>query len=112
MEATPGTLESLIGKAKAYFVTTLELTKLKLTQTFTAAMSALAFKVILIGLISVLLIIFSIGAGLWLGELLGKSYYGFFAVSGLYLVLIIVVHLFLQKWIKKIISNSILKNLL
>lgn len=111
MEATQGILASLIEKAETYFITTLELTKLKFTQMVTTAVSVVAFKILLIFLVSVLFNIFSIGAGLWLGELLGKTYYGFFAVAGLYLVLILVLHLFFQKWIKGIITSSILKKL-
>ncbi|WP_410960347.1 hypothetical protein, partial [Salmonella sp. SAL4431] len=30
--------------------------------------------------------ILNIGISLWIGELLGKTYYGFFAVSGFYLL--------------------------
>jgi hypothetical protein len=112
MDTTPGIIESLFEKAEAYFITTLELTKLKAIQTINTAMSALAVKLALIILISILAIILSIGAGLWLGDILGELYYGFFAVSGLYLVLIISLQLFLQKWLKRKISDSILKHLL
>lgn len=112
MDATQSKLESLIEKAEAYFITSLKLTKLKLTQTVTAAMSVVAFKLILIVMISLLFNVFSIGAGLWLGDVLGKAYFGFFAVSLLYLVLIIVVNIFFQKWIKRVITQSILKDLI
>lgn len=112
MEGNQGNLESLIEKFKAYFITSLELTKLKLIRTVTTELSGLAFKLFLIVLISILTLILSISAGLWLGELLGKAYYGFFAVSGFYIALIAVVRLFLQNPIKRIINRSILKRLL
>lgn len=112
MKATPGIIESLIDKVKAYFITTLELQKLKLIRLVTTELSGLAFKFILFVLSLILTIILSIGAGLWLGKLLGETYYGFFAISGFYVALIVVILLFLQKPIKRIISRSILKHLL
>ena len=106
METTPGIVESLIGKAEAFYITALELTKLKLTQPVAVAISVVAFKLLLIVLISILFKIFSTGAGLWLGVVTGKSNYGFFAVAALYLVLITVLHLFFQKWIKRLKSSD------
>jgi len=112
MDTTPGIIESIIEKVKAYLVTSLELTKLKLIQSVTTLLSGLVVKLLLFVLITILAIIFSIAAGLWIGEILGKTYYDFFAVSGFYLVLILMVNLFLLKWIKRNISRSILKHLL
>lgn len=111
MEEAPGTLESLIENVKAYIITTLKLTELKVVKSVTSAISALAALLTSVVLISILVIMISIGAGLWLGEILGKIYYGFFAVAGFYVIVIVLVRVFLQNWIKSLVGRSILKHL-
>jgi len=54
----------------------------------------------------------NIGASLWIGELLGKSYYGFFCVAGFYIVVIGFIYFFMRDWIKKSIGNSIVSEIL
>jgi hypothetical protein len=63
-------------------------------------------------MISLFALVLNIGIALLLGELLGKSYYGFFIVAGFYLVAGIILHFFLHKWIKKPISDLIIKQAL
>jgi ABC-type transport system involved in cytochrome bd biosynthesis fused ATPase/permease subunit len=53
-------------------------------------------------------LVLNIGIALWLGELLGKNYYGFFIVAVFYLLSAIVLHFFLHNWIKKPVSNLII----
>jgi len=57
-------------------------------------------------------LVFNIGIALWLGELLGKSYYGFFIVAAFYLIAAIVLHFFLLRWIKKPMSDLIISQAL
>jgi len=52
--------------------------------------------------------ILNIGIALWIGEMLGKSYYGFLILSGFYAILAIIVQIFSNRWIKKPIRNSII----
>ena len=57
-------------------------------------------------------LIMNIGVALFLGELLGKLYYGFFIVAAFYLLAALILHFFMYKWIKKPISDLIIKQAL
>ena len=63
-------------------------------------------------MISMFILILNIGIALLLGEWFGKSYYGFFIVAAFYLLAGIVLHFFLHKWIKELISAVIIKQAL
>jgi len=49
---------------------------------------------------------------LWLGELLGKSYYGFFIVAGFYALLALIFSIFRKQLIKNPVNNSIIEQVL
>jgi hypothetical protein len=61
--------------------------------------------------ISILVIFLSISAALWLGEILGKDYYGFLIVTGFYGVVTIFM-LYLQRTIKHKMNNWIITKML
>jgi hypothetical protein len=54
----------------------------------------------------------NVGIALWLGELLGKVFYGFFAVAAFYILIGIIIHFFLNKWIKRLIGDYFIKRIL
>jgi hypothetical protein len=105
-------IESLFERVEVYGKTTYELSKLKLLKTTTIVVPSLMSKLVIILMITLFALIFSIGLALYLGELLGKIYYGFFIIAAFYLLAAIVFHFFLQNWIKKPISNLIIKQAL
>ena len=105
-------IETLYERAESYGKTTYELTKLKSLETTTVVVTSLVSRLSVIIMISLFALILNIGIALWLGELLGKSYYGFFIVAGFYLLAGVVLHFFLLKWIKKPISDLIIKQAL
>lgn len=108
METTAGVIESLFEKAETYAKTTYELSKLKSLETSTRVATSLISRLSVIIMFSLFALVLNIGVALLLGELLGKSYYGFFIVAAFYLVAGIVFHLFLLKWIKKPLSDLII----
>jgi len=57
-------------------------------------------------------LILNIGVALWLGELLGKSYYGFFIVAGFYALLALIFSIFRKQLIKNPVNNSIIEQVL
>jgi hypothetical protein len=109
METPVASIESLIERVEAYGKTTYELSKLKLLQTTINVVNTLVPRLSVIIMISLFALVLNIGIALFLGELLGKSYYGFFIVAGFYLVAGIILHFFLHKWIQKPISEIIIK---
>lgn len=112
METAANSIESLFEKAEAYGKTTYELSKLKLLETTTIVVSALIARLSVVIMISMFALVLSVGVAMYLGELLGKSYYGFFIVAAFYLVAGIVLHFFLHKLIKKPVSEIIIKQAL
>jgi len=112
METPKSLIELLFEKVEEYGITTYELTKLKLLKTTALIAPSLLSRLIVILIISAFILILSIGIALFLGDLLGKLYYGFFIIAAFYLVVGIVLHFYLHKWIKKPVTNSIIKQIL
>lgn len=108
MESPASIFETLFEQVEEFGITTYELSKLKALETTTVVASSLVARLSVILMISMFVLVFNIGIALLLGELLGKSYYGFFIVAAFYLVAGIVLHFFLHKWIKKPLSDLII----
>jgi hypothetical protein len=110
---TPGdSIELLFERAEAYTKTTYELSKLKLLETTNIVVTSVIARLSVIMMISMFSFVLSIAVALWLGDILGKSYYGFFIVAGFYFLAGIVLHFFLHSWVKKPISELIIKQAL
>jgi len=112
METTARIFETLYEKAEAYGKTTYELSKLKVLETTTVVVTSLVSRLSVILMLSMFALVFNIGIALLLGELIGKSYYGFFIVAAFYLIAGIILHFFLHKWIKKPLSDLIISQAL
>lgn len=112
METPAILIESLIERAETYGKTTFELSKLKALETSTRITTSVVSRLSVIIMFSLFGLVLSIGIALLLGELLGKSYYGFFIVALFYLIAGLVFHSFLFKWIKRPLSDLIIKQLL
>lgn len=112
MDEQPGLIETLIEKGEQYGKTTIELLKLKTLDKSADVVSTLISWTIVIVFAVLFFLIMNIGIALWLGEMLGKSYYGFFAVSGFYAILVIVFWIFRKQWVKDPINNSIVTQVL
>jgi hypothetical protein len=101
-------IESLFEKGEQYGKTTIELLKLKTLDKSADMVSNLISWSIVIVFAVLFFLILNIGVALWIGELMGKSYYGFFAVSGFYAFLGIVFGIFRKQLVKKPVNNSII----
>ncbi len=105
-------IESLFEKAEDCGKTTLELLKLKAIDKSADIISSFAMKMAFFVVAAMFIIIINIGLALWLGELLGKSYYGFFVVTGAYAFLAILLRSYINQWIKVPVSNFIINLML
>jgi len=112
MDEQSGLIESLIEKGEQYGKTTLELLKLKTLDKSADVASNLVSWLIVIIFVVLFFLILNIGVALWLGELLGKSYYGFFVVSGFYALLALIFVIFRKQLIKDPLNNSIIEQVL
>jgi ABC-type dipeptide/oligopeptide/nickel transport system permease component len=108
METVKGLTKTLIEQVGNYSKTTLEITKLKTLYTSSHVATSLISRLSVIIMVSLFALILNIGIALYLGEKLGKNYYGFFIVSAFYLLAALILHFFLAHWIKKPISDLII----
>lgn len=105
-------IEELIEKTVEYGKSSLELVKLKaLDKTSDLVSSLLANSVVIVALFTFMLFL-NLGLALWIGQILGEIYFGFFAVAGFYGITTILIYLFLHKWIKKQVGNAIIEQVL
>lgn len=108
MENSNTTIEKLIEKIEVYSKITFEILKFKAiyktADLFSLLAIRLAFSVVVIFLFSM----FNIGLSFWIGESLGKFYYGFFVVAAFYLFLIFIIYVFKYKSLRASVSNFII----
>jgi hypothetical protein len=109
MDDNSNVFEPLLEKATEYGKTSYELIKLKAVERTSDVVSAFIPHTIVFVLVITFLLFLNVGVAIWLGDLLGKLYYGFFAVSAFYILIGIVIHFFLYKWLKRLISDYIVK---
>ena len=112
MEDNANLLESLLEKATEYGKTSFELVKLKALDKSSDIVSTIVPRFVVIALLSSFLLFLNLGLALWLGEILGKIFYGFFVIAGFYVITGIVIHFFMHKWLKKIVGNYFIKQVL
>lgn len=111
MEYTLSLIEPLLEKAEKFSKTSIELLKLKSVYKTSDIASTLISRLLLIVIILFFLLSLNVGIALWLGDLLGKNYYGFLLVASFYGLLGIVLF-FLHPTIKASVNNSIIIKLL
>jgi hypothetical protein len=105
-------IESLIERAEDYSKTTIELFKLNAIDKSADVVSSLATQLAIFTAVVLFTLTINIGIALWIGELLGKAYYGFFIVGGFYTIIALLLHTFREQWIKTPVSNSIITHML
>lgn len=108
MENSATTIEKLIEKAEVYSKTTLELCKYNAIYKAADVFSSLAIKIVIAIVVVLFSLMVNIGLALWIGEVLGYSYYGFFVVAAFYLLLALLIYWFRNQWIKNPVSNFII----
>lgn len=110
MESNINLTEPLFEKAVDYSKTSFELLKLKALDKVADVSSTLISRSLFILAISFFVFLVNIAIALWLGEVLGKNYYGFLIVASFY-ALVAVILLITHPGIKKSTANSITRQL-
>lgn len=107
MKSSVMLIEPLFERIEAYSETSLKLAKLKVLDGLITVGTNLITRLS----VALMFVLFTIMAGIavaqFLGEIMGKPYYGFFIVAIIYLIIGIVLHFFLGNWIKKPINDLI-----
>jgi fatty acid desaturase len=109
MEDNTKLLESLLEKANDYGKTSYELLKLKALDKSSEIVSSLVPHSLVFILIASFMLFLNLGLALWLGELLGKLFYGFFVVAAFYVISGLVIHFFMHNWLKRLAGNYFIK---
>jgi hypothetical protein len=112
MEDIVKLIESLLERAAEYGKVSFELVKLKTLDRITDIVSSVIPLTVVILLITSFLLFLNLGLALWLGDVLGKTYYGFFALAAFYFLIAVVFHFFLHKWIKRLVGDYFIKHVL
>ena len=105
-------IKTLIDKSKDYLETKIELARLKTIDKSADVLSAVVVIVSMIFIGSLVIILISIGISLFLGRILGAYHYGFFIMGGFYAIVLLVIYLQREKWIKTPISNELINKML
>lgn len=111
METKENLIEPLLERVEQYGKTSFELFKLRSldkTADITSGLISRFFLALVIGLFALTL---NIAVALWIGDLLGKNYYGFLVVA-LFYGIIGTILFFIHSFIKTRINNSIISQML
>ena len=112
MEDEGKMFRTLLERAEEYSKTNYELLKLKTVDTLSDGASTAASKVVASFFFVLFIIMLSIGLALLIGDLLGKGWYGFMVMAGVYAVLGSILFFFKHNWLKERVNKSIIKQFL
>ena len=106
-----GVIEALFDKTRDYVETRADLFKLKAIKKTAEVGSSIVSQIIVAVVFSSFFIFLNIALGLWLGDLTGRNYLGFFIVSAFYLIVGIIIYSNKQKIISSPLADSIIKKM-
>jgi len=112
MDDNANVIESMLERVAGYGKTSYELIKLKAIDKASDIISTLIPLYIVTGFFLFFVLFLSLGLALWLGEIFGKTFYGFFLLSACYGIIGIFVRVFMYKWLKTLVCNNFIKQLL
>jgi len=104
-------IETLYERASDYGKTSFELIKLQVIDKTSDIVSSIIPQTIVFVLFASFMIFLNLGLAFWLGEILGKTFYGFFVVAGFYIIIGLILLLFMNKWMKAKIQNYIIRQI-
>ncbi len=112
MEEQQVDIDNLLSDAGDYIETRTTLWKLKAIESLSDVSGGLVSGMGMIVISSFVIIIFSIGISLLIGDWVGKSYYGFFIVGGIYTMIGLILYARRGQWLKEPFSNMLIRKIL
>ncbi len=109
MDNQASSVESLFERVKNYGETRIELLKLKAIDKSSSFLSVVITYTVVFIIFALFFIFFNIGLALLIGDLIGRSYYGFFILAVFYAVVGIVLLKNRNKWMITRLINMIVK---
>lgn len=111
MEANKDLIEPLLHTLESYCKKSLKIVELKAIEKTALISGVLISRFLLIIVLSFFMIAINIALALWLGELLGKNYYGFLLIGFFYAIIAIILF-YMHPLLKQRIGNFIITQLL
>lgn len=108
MNSQEKTFETLFEKAEDYSKTSLELLKLNAIDKTADVVSTLITRMTLFAITTLFIFVITVGVAIWIGELLGKMYLGFFVMGGIHVTIALLIYSFRREWIEKPIRQFII----
>jgi hypothetical protein len=108
MEDKTSPVDLLFKKTETYLRSSTELYKLKAIDRAAEMISTLTARLTVIVFILLFFLIVNMAFALWIGDVLGKTYYGFFIVAGFYAITAVLFYFFRNAWIKEPLRNTII----
>jgi cytochrome c biogenesis protein CcdA len=105
-------IKTLIDKSKDYLETKIELTRLKTIDKSADILSAVVVTIAMFFISFLLVLFISLALALYLGKILGAYHYGFFIVGGIYAIILLLIYVKREKWIKTPIANELISKML
>ena len=104
-------VESFLRNSKEYAETRLNILVLDGQEKIAKTAAGFITGAVLLVIGVFLLFFLSIGTAWYFGEMMGHSFFGFFAVAGFYLLVGILTYVFRQQWIYLPITNSMIQKM-
>lgn len=112
MDSNNNVVETVFKKIEDLTSNQTEIIKLKVYSKSADIATFLTMKIIMLSVIGLFVLFLNIGLSLWLGDLLGKTYYGFFVLAIFYAVAAIFIRSRIYKIIELKINNLLLTKIL
>lgn len=112
MEIHAMSIEEIFEEVENYSITSIELIKFNAIDVSADVIASVYSKFIIIICGSLFVFIMNIGLSLWIGDLLHKSYYGFFVIAICYLWIVVFLFIYRFRWIINPIRNVFIGQLL
>jgi hypothetical protein len=105
-------VETVFSRIENLTTTQTELIKLKLYNKTADLATFLAMKAIIMSVLGLFFLFLNIGLSLWLGEMLGKTYYGFLAIAAFYALVAVFIRTSVYKYLQRQINFLLLSKIL
>lgn len=105
-------VETVFSRIENLTTTQTELIKLKLYNKTADLATFLAMKAIIMSVLGLFFLFLNIGLSLWLGEILGKTYYGFLVIAAFYALVAVFIRTSVYKYLQRQINFLLLSKIL
>jgi hypothetical protein len=112
MEEKENLLENLFEKAEEYGKVSFELLKLKTIDKTSEVVSSLLSGIIIMMFFCMFFVLLNLGIALWIGEALGKIWYGFMILAAFYGIITIILNYFVRDKMKRFFSSFFIRTIL